>query len=699
MPEDLLAGRFTSNTEDNLVNRLSSPSSAPLSIGSPSIPTSIRTVITSSYIYPTFRALEIPEILLHISSFLTLHDLNACTLVSSAWYAIFNSVLWQSITISESRHQPDFLKSLRKNLNLVHSLQWKYADWWELHHVTRVSQHDLSPSHFPSASLAPPVSIYRAFGPKVMMSTISGRLLNGSFTQPKSMSQTVAAAPIFLTNNMQSLSGPGRPIHQDPSVVSFPTTETLHQLCFENAFSLRTLVLDGPFELTLLLKTIQRSRIPLKHLSLKNTNYVKRETLLLDNLLGVSPNLEHCSIRTNAQIVLYTMPIPQSHVTGETNFQQQEPRQSRPPLKLKSLELDIRALTGVHLISILAQCPELESFAMTEYGQISPLRDIETHAFTIINDVSGQRKRPSSHADMLNYSADGNDSICKYLKDPVCQLPTFIHQGIESFQFGDAGLMALLQFCPRLTRLDLHQASSGKIYSKTLQAFLRSCIGLRHLRAHGVVLQVEDMVEDPLKGRKLQPWGCTGLETLSLAFGIAPGSQGEGNNTSSINNNNGNGYYNHAHTDVISSSDNHHSIAWAEQIVYSQLSLQTQLQVLDIRSPSFLRLQLGAGVEMLASLKRLREFSIAGSEVDGHKRLRTCESMNRWFEQHWPSINRIVIASQIHTFKKVVEGTADPFESFTTAIVNTTKQPQSMSASVSAAALLDITRIERRLSC
>ncbi|KAG0026949.1 hypothetical protein BGZ81_005983 [Podila clonocystis] len=60
----------------------------------------------------------------------------------------------------------------------------------------------------------------------------------------------------------------------------------------------------------------------------------------------------------------------------------------------------------------------------------------------------------------------------------------------------------------------------------------------------------------------------------------------------------------------------HHHQAWAESMVFTQLSRLTKLQTLEIKS-SFMRLTLGTGFELLSSLTDLREFSMAGPNVGG----------------------------------------------------------------------------------
>jgi len=141
-----------------------------------------------------------------------------------------------------------------------------------------------------------------------------------------------------------------------------------------------------------------------------------------------------------------------------------------------------------------------------------------------------------------------------------------------------------------------------------------------------------------------------GLETLSIAFGVTGPSPPMYNNMhSNLDTDHSSSLQSIQHSvqssDTPSSSSSNGYNAWAEWTVYKQLSLLTQLCVLDIRQ-SFLRLQTGTGIELLASLTQLREFSIAGSEVG---QLAMTREMDKWFKQHWPSIDRIVVASRACT--------------------------------------------------
>ncbi|KAG0222733.1 hypothetical protein BGX31_008906 [Mortierella sp. GBA43] len=260
------------------------------------------------------------------------------------------------------------------------------------------------------------------------------------------------------------------------------------------------------------------------------------------------------------------------------------------------------------------------------------------------------------------------------LKRLVDSLPTFVHRNVESVRLGDVALTFLTHRCgQQLTTLELTQSHSGKIQSRTLQTFLRSATGLKHLRTKGgVTLQVEDMLDSA--NHAWVPWACTGLETLSIAFGVAgpstlsplppllynssPVAQGHtdhlltGNLVQSSSNSNSN-----SSSGILESSNGsiiHHAAAgaggasmsshnaWAERMVYKQLSLLTRIRVLDIRQ-SFLRLQTGTGIELLSSLRQLREFSIAGSDAG---QVTVTKEMDAWFRQNWPSIDKIVVASR-----------------------------------------------------
>ncbi|KAF8938968.1 hypothetical protein BGZ58_011034 [Dissophora ornata] len=450
---------------------------------------------------------------------------------------------------------------------------------------------------------------------------------------------------------------------------------------------MRSLVLDGPFELIPLLTTLKGSALLLRHLSLKNTNCLRREVLpTIDLVLRVSPCLEHCTIRTNAQVQLQNPQsgdVDENGTEGGKDEEELEKVVSRH-LVLKSLELDIRALTGVQLMSILLQCPDLESFTTTDYGQISQLCDFENNIVfpnpltqqyapeqlqVKMTGASPRDHRPNHNKRHMETNQDNknNSFIRNYIADSniLHLLPTFPHHGgIESVRFGDVALTVLQYCCPRITSLDIGQAYTGKIQSSTLQTFMCATTGLLHLRTRGVTLEVEDMA-DPVT-RALMPWTCTNLETVSVAFGmrtpaslplqratdVPPGTPSEAyaSDGTDAGENRSVAISNPSHTSTMHT-------AWAERTVYRQLSLLTHLHVLDIRQSPFMRLQVGAGIELLSSLSMLREFSIAGSEVaaavpssasapgNGARRM-VSEAMDRWFEEHWPSVDRIVVASR-----------------------------------------------------
>lgn len=728
------------------------------------------------------------DILLHIAPYLSLHDLYLCTLVSSFWYKAFNPVLWRAVSISESRHEPDFLTDLSRNLRWVQSLQWNYTEWWELHHVARERYPVGSPSPSRTPSPRPTILPNRAdiaqmAEPEDAQSRAHAQhpchprsLLSSSSSKMPSLPGTTAptATPPTLGTTPRRCSYTGRPIYLAPTPISFPTSTALQALGFENACALQSLVLDGPFELIPLLTTL-RQLVPekqcLRRLSLKNTNCMRREVVPIDLLLRVSPWLEHCSIRTNAQIqttpvaitTTTTTPATTRAVTATPNTtfgnrsgaqtQSKEdilrahdnpnheldnnddlgakksvinPRLPMPLVRLGSLELDIRAMTAVQLMDILIQCPNLESLAITDYGQISPIQDFcnsygispssrtgvavesSTPSSFARNDSSelqpkrvalsatstpycspsffshGPYSPPSCNKDKVDPRDDGrflaqialeadhyNNDRLKRLVD---SLPTFVHRNVESVRLGDVALTFLTHRCgQQLTTLELTQSHSGKIQSRTLQTFLRSATGLKHLRTKGgVTLQVEDMLDSA--NHAWVPWACTGLETLSIAFGVAgpstlsplppllynssPVAQGHtdhlltGNLVQSSSNSNSN-----SSSGILESSNGsiiHHAAAgaggasmsshnaWAERMVYKQLSLLTRIRVLDIRQ-SFLRLQTGTGIELLSSLRQLREFSIAGSDAG---QVTVTKEMDAWFRQNWPSIDKIVVASR-----------------------------------------------------
>ncbi|KAG0357779.1 hypothetical protein BGZ54_000194, partial [Gamsiella multidivaricata] len=590
----------------------------------------------------TYEALRLPDILLCLAPFLTHHDLYTCTLVSSVWHLTFNPCLWRAIAISESRHQPDFLSTLSTNLHWVHSLQWKYTEWWEYHHVSRERA---------------PLSL--ATLPSLQQPQQGQRVRQPDMCRP------------FARRYPPPL---GHPVYRAPSQISFPTTSTIQNLGFEHACSLRSLVLDGPFELTPLLTTLKQSSPMLRQLSLKNTNCMRREMVPMELLFKVSPSLEDCCIRTNAQFLTAASCGNKSATGAGDDVEEVEGCRMRSGYSLKSLELDARGLTSAQLWVLLLQCPNLESVTMIDYGQISPLEDFEALGSAAAQSVrendaclfpqrppqqSARSHGPPNHYSTNSYQRDSSNDSSNNSNNNVnihCpnsllleQLPTFLHRGVESVRFGDVGLTALQYYCPQIKRLDLTQANMGKLQSRTVQQFLESATRLVHLRIKGMTLQVEDMV-DP-RTRTLVPWGCKSLETLSVAFGVA-GPRDLQYYTSTVeadvvpeglNREQGS-----AQSNDDSESDKANHAVWAERMVYRQLSLLTQLRVLDIRQ-SFLRLQLGTGIELLATLEKLKEFSIAGSGIDVEEGV--SEAMDGWFGMHWPWVDKIVVASRACSVK------------------------------------------------
>ncbi|KAG0093072.1 hypothetical protein BGZ93_002787 [Podila epicladia] len=358
---------------------------------------------------------------------------------------------------------------------------------------------------------------------------------------------------------------------------------------------------------------------------------MRRETLDISLLLHISPCLEHLSIRTHALV----------------STQEQGTPSASPSLGLptKSLDLDIRSLTGPDLIVMIAQCPQLDRISWTDYGTPGgALREIYPHKNNKLNPV------------------DPNTLI-----PPFASTPPFPH--LPRPCFGDAGLMALSQFSTRLTSLDIGQASAGKIQSRTVQAFLQQCSTLIHLRVRGCI-QVMDMVNtryslspffeltssDVLS--RLRPWACTRLQTLSVAFSISESAPPFSYNHATNSNNIIPGDVD-THDMVAKLQQHHHHQAWAESIVFSQLSLLTWLQTLEIKC-SFMRLALGTGFELLSSLTNLREFSMAGPNIEGGggnslnhplaaKPSLFNETMDEWFTKHWAHVESIQVASRDRT--------------------------------------------------
>ncbi|KAF9431689.1 hypothetical protein BGZ76_011831 [Entomortierella beljakovae] len=174
--------------------------------------------------------------------------------------------------------------------------------------------------------------------------------------------------------------------------------------------------------------------------------------------------------------------------------------------------------------------------------------------------------------------------------------------------------------------LDLKQAASGRISSRTLQRYLCHNEHLVQLQARSVVIMVEDMINTSTV--ELLPWKCKNLKSLSVAFGLTWPRDDE----QLLHNDGG----------FVSRES---CFTWGERCVYRQLSMLTHLEVLDIPQ-SFLTVREGTGFEMLTSLSKMEEFSIAGSRINQVERLPT-----GWFQQHWPKANKVVVASRIYFLK------------------------------------------------
>ncbi|KAG0335423.1 hypothetical protein BG000_007535 [Podila horticola] len=246
---------------------------------------------------------------------------------------------------------------------------------------------------------------------------------------------------------------------------------------------------------------------------------------------------------------------------------------------------------------------------------------------------------------------------------PNTLMPPVAHLPLPRLCFGDAGLMALSQFSTRLTSLDIGQASAGKIQSRAVQAFLQQCTTLLHLRVRGCI-QVVDMVNaryllSPTfesvssdAPARLVPWACTALQTLSVAFSISelasplPYTQLTNANNiipSAVD----------THDMFAKLQQQHHHQAWAESIVFAQLSLLLKLRTLEIKS-SFMRLTLGTGFELLSSLIDLRDFSMTGPNIGGGPQGHPTPSlpnlfnatMDEWFTKHWAHVESIQVASR-----------------------------------------------------
>ncbi|GJJ71953.1 hypothetical protein EMPS_04310 [Entomortierella parvispora] len=515
----------------------------------------------------THQALFLFDILNQIQPFLSLQDLSRSTQVCRQWHQFFHQVLWRSVAISESRHRPDFLDSLVKNLGWVHSLKWDYTEWWEMHHVSRYSlpsspttraaiqptvmstnraqttkQIDVLP--VPAPVLTPPQSTYPTSSSRVSPASFSSSSSCSSFNPTvSSASPTEAVAGTSLVGARTRLQ------YHPPTQISFPTRQTLQQLGLNHAHALQDLVLEGPFELIPLLRALacanhypryqqQQHHHPLcshpsfspdsngntmlrgcsdasgdhngprlRRLRLKNTNCQRRETVPFQDLFRVSPVLEEFALKTHAQIIVSES--SEDDLSLQQQQQQLRREEERSPLRLKKLELDVRALTGPQLWVILRQCPDLEMFSLTDYGGIHPVQSFKkelsslgslesevgavskvqphrdskyptltrtrpmTNIVAWIRSMGGQD--PSRTLSSLSTASYRNASYFKQASQvPVpkvpqvpdahkflASLPKLTHLGMDSICFGDVCLSALEKYCPRLTSLDIGRQISG----------------------------------------------------------------------------------------------------------------------------------------------------------------------------------------------------------------------------------------------
>ncbi|KAF9428012.1 hypothetical protein BGZ94_003616 [Podila epigama] len=589
------------------------------------------------------------------------------------------------MTISEGKHTPQHLSYLAKNIAFVLSLEWRYTDWWTLHHVSRI------PNPLPPSKPGPWPPLVRAVAAPSMSAPVPA-LGPVPDARPKSVT---GVAPTFSL-------APTRHVYHPPTLISFPTSATLQQLQLNKAMQLESLILDGPFELLPLISSLTQrtspsssfsffspSSSPLRKLVLKNTNCMRREVLDMSTLLNVSPNLEHFSLRTLATITTPDSKKLTNRIVKDDNTSPKDIGNHEVLyFKIRTLELDIRSLSASGLAWTIAHCPRLDHVTWTDYGLPN----------------SGNN---NSNNNNNNYPLGHNESSRLSTGLPSPPLSPQPHQ----LRFGDEGLMSLSQHSKRLTRLDIGCASAGVINSQALQLFLQQAVSLVHLRVRSGHIQVVDMVglgayrhdhhrddrhnfsrhasdsmpkDDSWPHRMLIPWACHGLETLSISFAtsvpvmsarfILPPATSSSDvvpvvvdiapcETADVHN-----HYDEQHPaeqqeQLQKQQQQQHLLmhyVWAENIVYTQLSLLTKLQVLDIKS-YFMRLTLGTGFEALKSLKDLREFSMSGPNVGAKHRMPGeltqdtslsnaglyNQTMDEWFDQNWPHVRSIQVATSI----------------------------------------------------
>ncbi|KAG0240002.1 hypothetical protein BGW41_007263 [Actinomortierella wolfii] len=404
---------------------------------------------------------------------------------------------------------------------------------------------------------------------------------------------------------------------------------------FEDAVRLESLTLEGNFEIIPILQVLIRAnsdisanrhgRRPglsrLKRLTLRSTSTVQ-ESISIDFLFQALYRLNECAIETRACMTddekqSSKQPTSNGTVTFVNKL-----------LNLRSLDLNIRSLTRDGLAQFLGQCPKLEHLRVIDYDN--------TYVSEGFGDLL-QQTCPALRSLVL--VAHGHQVQGQELVQALMRFPRLSHLGIESMRWGDQSLVSLQQHCPAIESLDIGMSSGWKIRSETLQRFLVSATGLKHLKVRGLRLAVEDMV-DPETGLLNVGWGCTKLETLSIGFSHAGGRLGATSRSS------------HGQQQ----SQQQQSPA-SSQIIHNQLAKLTKLQTLELLVPivpSRLRIvpgrrpakieQAERDLELLGTLQQLRQLRIMGT---GHGSLLT-ERQIKWMVQAWPKLESIVVPTGDH---------------------------------------------------
>ncbi|KAG0345209.1 hypothetical protein BG004_003876 [Podila humilis] len=641
--------------------------------------------------------MELGEILTLIAPWLqcSSHDLASCALVSTHWYSIFNPQLWRTVVISESRHRPEHLPYLAKHIQSVQTLQWEYTEWWMIHHVTR-TQH---PQKYQEPhrqhhhqKLSPKPNVAHAYPGK-----------------PTYRPPTPISFPTTTTLHGLQLD---QAIRLETLVLDgpFELIPLLHTLACTNASQVRVLSLKNTNCIrreTLCFAMFLRVSPLLERLAIRTHAIIVEETAQAEttrNAHQSSSVVEEMATEEEGGAVR----ILELDVRSMTGAILEAIIAQCPCLeKISWTEYGTPMLATVGPAAAAAAVaaarkPETDAVKSSCSCVAMGLSPKTTEAVTIRTGIrqrdvgqEGRGVQPQHHCHHHHNHCRHHhhrfpqtrninvDPVTLSSLTPPSPLPYAPFLLPAHSVFGAIGLRALAQFSLQtLTSLDIGQAGAGKIHSKSLQMFLQQCPSLVHLKVRGGSLQVLDMVSrnpeskatlvsatntivkplavGPADGirLKLVPWACNNLQTLSVSFSTSdlfstlfanvPRSNSSCSDDDSITNGGITIY------DMQS---------WAESIVFAQLSLLTSLQTLEIKN-SFMRLTLGTGFERMKSLSTLKEFSMAGPNINGlrfddvpmqtlmltnpiiKKESLYNESMADWFDQHWPHLKSIQVASR-----------------------------------------------------